>query len=375
VERGRIASLDGVRAVAICCVLFGHTYAAMPASWRLPVWVPLPYGGFGVQVFFVLSGFLITTLLAAERARTGRVRLRAFYRRRAYRILPPYGVMLAVATLLSALGVVSITRGALVSAAVFGWNYSPAASGWWLGHTWSLAIEEQFYLLWPLAFVLLGLRRGRVALVSFAVAAPAIRLVTWYEWPVLRGQVPAMFHTRGDALAVGCLLALAWPDPRTHLLLDRLVARRVHLVALAYLPLSWVLTRVWKAGWLTGAGFTLDAVAIALLVAYVVVHPPRWLTSRAVVHVGLVSYSLYLWQQWFLKPGELPVPLGLVCAFAAAEVSWRLVERPALALRQRREQPVAVGGAVVDVGADPDRVTADADVDALRRKGVREPVG
>jgi peptidoglycan/LPS O-acetylase OafA/YrhL len=370
----RIAALDGVRAVAIGCVLFGHAYAASP-SWWLPRWVPLPYGGFGVQVFFVLSGFLITTLLAGERSRTGRVRLRAFYRRRAYRILPPYAVMLAVATALSLAGLVDIARGQLISAAVFGWNYSPWAGGWWLGHTWSLAIEEQFYLLWPAAFVLLGLRRGRTALLAFAAAAPVVRLVTYYGSPALRGHIPAMFHTRADALAVGCLLALAWDDVRTQALLDRLVARGAQYLALAYLALSWVLMRYLGQPWLDAAGFTLDAVAVAFLIAYAVVHPPRWITARAVVHVGLVSYSLYLWQQWFLRPGEMPVPLGLACAFAAAEVSYRLVERPALTLRQRREQPVAVGRGVVDVRADADRVTADADVDALRRKGLRDAVG
>ncbi len=332
----RVPALDGVRAVAIGCVLFGHARGALPARWQLSGRIPMPYGGFGVQVFFVLSGFLITTLLADEHTTAGRVRLGAFYRRRAYRILPPYAVMLAAAALLAAIGAVSVTGGQWLSAATFGWNYSPWAGGWWLGHTWSLAVEEQFYLLWPVAFVLLGLRRGRSALLGFAVAAPVVRVLTYSLLPAWRGQVPAMFHTRGDALAIGCLLALAWRDPRTQILLDRVAAYRAQWVALAYVPVSWALNGQFGTGWMYPAGYTLDAVAVAFLIAYAVVHPPRWLTSRAMVHVGLVSYSLYLWQQWFLHHG-LFVPLGLALTFVAAEASYRLVERPALALRRLRE--------------------------------------
>jgi peptidoglycan/LPS O-acetylase OafA/YrhL len=337
VADGRIKALDGVRAVAIGCVLFGHARGALPARWQGSPRIPLPYGGFGVQVFFVLSGFLITGLLADERARHGRVRLRSFYRRRAYRILPPYAVMLLVAAVLGAAGVVSVTRGAWLSAATFSWNYSPWANGWWLGHTWSLAVEEQFYLLWPVAFVLLGTRRGKAALLGFAAATPVVRVLTAHT--AQAGRIPAMFHTRGDALAIGCLLALAWRDPRTQVLFDRLIARGAQWVALACLPLSWALNGRYGTRWMFPAGYTLDAVAVAFLLGYVLLRPPRWLTSRAVVHGGLVSYSLYLWQQWFLRPGGLPVPLALVATFAAAEASYRLVERPALALRRLREPP------------------------------------
>src|SRR6266516_2983488 len=154
---GRIPGLDGIRAVSIILVLFAHV-----ADHISPY---APYGGFGVESFFVLSGFLITYLLCSEENRHGLISLPSFYARRALRILPPALLFIAFASMLGLVGLASVTSTEPLYAAFFVRNLMPNG-GQHLGHFWSLAIEEQFYLLWPLAFLLLRSNRRRLLFAS-----------------------------------------------------------------------------------------------------------------------------------------------------------------------------------------------------------------
>src|ERR1700683_392352 len=115
-------------------------------------------GPLGVQIFFVISGYIITALMLREHQRNGRVSLAAFYVRRAFRILPPLWLMLATTALLSLAGYIHVGPKSFLMAASFTCNTQPTSCGWFAGHTWSVATEEQFYLFWPLLLTVLGFR-------------------------------------------------------------------------------------------------------------------------------------------------------------------------------------------------------------------------
>jgi len=163
----RLSSLDGLRAVSIAGVLLAHASASTDgASETGLLKVAERAGSLGVLFFFVISGFLITTLLRREIEKTGRIDLRGFYLRRVLRIFPAFYTYLAVIAGLTASGVLNISAGELTAAGLHVWNYSglwgarTVDGGWFLGHFWTLALEEQFYLVWPLSVAWIGLRRG-----------------------------------------------------------------------------------------------------------------------------------------------------------------------------------------------------------------------
>ncbi|MEO7329892.1 MAG: acyltransferase, partial [Minicystis sp.] len=157
----RIPSLDGLRAISILVVLFGHMAGTRNFAFsfldRLPT---SELANFGVRVFFVISGFLITRLLFEEHARSGTVSLRGFYLRRTLRIFPAFYVFVAVVLVLDRLGKITLLPYDALTALTYTMNFHPTASrSWQVGHLWSLSVEEQFYLLWP-AIVLFTRPRG-----------------------------------------------------------------------------------------------------------------------------------------------------------------------------------------------------------------------
>ncbi|MDQ1519575.1 MAG: hypothetical protein QOI55_648, partial [Actinomycetota bacterium] len=249
-------ALDGIRAFAILAVLgFHYTFRRR---------LLMPGGYLGVDAFFVLSGFLITTLLLAEHSRKSRISLRAFYARRALRLLPLLAVVLVVAIIVnivaSPLSEGRPSRQAITAAAFYYANWfhlRPAGSELgFLAATWSLSIEEQFYLVWPLLFIgmlRVGLRKGTLFAVTLAAAAASalwrLYLVTNHPtkksfvdfYVLLTGQLPRRVQsiaegshgdrvyfgsdTRADMLLVGCALAilLMWLGPRVTPLARRIV--------------------------------------------------------------------------------------------------------------------------------------------------------
>lgn len=333
---GHLSGLDGIRAVAVLMVVCGHAarFPDFPAGMRALMVVDIAQ--LGVVVFFVLSGFLITTLLVGERERTGHVSLGAFYARRSLRILPPAFAYIAVAFAAARAGMVSLAPGDVLHAVTYTMNYHHERA-WSLGHLWSLSVEEQFYLAWPLAFLLAG-RHALAVATGVLVAAPALRVLGWVAWPEAREGIDEEFQFVCDALATGCALALL----AHHVGLERL-ARRVPAWLAAVAPLV-ALASAACAGWPSfylPLGGTLVNLSIAVCILWVVGHPDtvvaRLLESRPAVGLGLASYSLYLWQQLFLDTGAGDAALGmrLALALAAALASYWLLEKPLLALRAR----------------------------------------
>jgi peptidoglycan/LPS O-acetylase OafA/YrhL len=351
--RSHLPTLDGWRAVAIAAVLCCHAHWPTAALNRLA-----PYGAMGVSVFFALSGFLITRRLMEEWRAAGRIHLTGFYIRRAFRILPPILVYLAVVSLLG-LGwrLIPMDRRQLAASLFFYRNYltTPVAQGWYTGHFWSLAVEEHFYLMWPVLLWCAGLRRARWLAPSLALAVAAWRVAdARYDWvgrlnPALRGSV-ARTDYRLDILLFGCAVALVWDEPRVQALLRRTGGSLLALGAAA----AAVCCQVW-----TPPGYlTMVAMLMALLPAATVSKPAsrvgRILELPLLVWVGRMSYSLYIWQQLFLPPDELSRipgiwqrgPWNLAAIFACAALSYRLVERPAMAWGKRLAGRAAASPAI-----------------------------
>lgn len=337
VNGGRFASLDGLRAISLVTVLLAHLGGTSGFPWSR---APFGWGLLGVKVFFVISGYLITSLLMAEHTRTGRISLKSFYVRRTLRIFPAFYVFVGCIALLEALGVVSLRGGDMAAAATYTMNFH-ADRAWWLGHTWSLSVEEQFYLLWPAIVAFAGFGWGlRVALGAILVA-PVLRVVVFYVWPSQRPLVDQAFPMVFDALATGCALAILrdrlWSDARYR----RLLESRGFIVV----PVLVVLTHVHcpSTGLSMLAGETLIHAGIAMSVDWAMRFPSSGvgavLNARPVAWVGRLSYSLYLWQQLFLCRHHATwftsFPTNLLLVFLAATLSYYLVEQPLLRLRDR----------------------------------------
>ena len=336
-NNGRIHSLDGLRAASILLVVVGHVGGTVNA----PAWLtPLHnLGNFGVKIFFVISGFLITYLLLEETCRHGVINLIGFYRRRICRIFPAYYFYIGCIVLASSLGFVDLFPGDVFHAATYTMNYHHERA-WALNHTWSLAVEEQFYLLWPLALMALGVRRAIICAIVFVLVAPLVRAGMWYGLDADASALTREIQAVGDALAAGCLLAViyhrGWSLPswfRTGWFM---------LVPLSLFALPAVLYKL-DSGLFYVFGQSYVNIAAALIVWRCIsidqglAH--QFLNYRPVIWLGTLSYSLYLWQEPFLNSWSTAWfaswPVNLVLAFACAIATHYLIERPFLNLKQR----------------------------------------
>jgi peptidoglycan/LPS O-acetylase OafA/YrhL len=337
---GRIIGLDGLRAVSIALVLgahlkWGHGFPRTSRAFeRLFL-----NGALGVSVFFVISGYLITSLLLREHDRTGGITLRHFYARRTLRIFPAYFAYVALVLALSALGAFAVRGGEAAAMLTYTRNLYHGGH-WQTGHLWSLAIEEQFYLLWPFALMMARPRRATYVAAAIVAAAPLARLLTWVLWPSHRVMVDEYTWCRIDSIMFGCLLALvhreAWFARRIERFYARggaalaLVAVLASLFARAFTPYEVVLS------------YTVEGAGIAVLIHWCVTRPAsrvtRLLELRPMRFVGDLTYSLYLWQQLFLnRASSSPLcrfPLNLLLAFGAALASRHLIEQPFLKLKE-----------------------------------------
>lgn len=340
-----LPAIDGLRAIAVLAVVAYHAGL-------------IPSGFVGVDVFFAISGYLITRLLADELRDTGRIDFVHFYARRAKRILP--AALLVVAVVLAVSATILPSGGAEVAesataAGLFGANFyfQAATGGYWaapsqsmpLLHLWSLSVEEQFYLVWPLLLILVRRRPVAwlvgVASLSF-VLAEALLLdnpnAAFYQMPA-----------RAWELAVGGLVAFAPTTARSY-------------PEMAWLALCCVLAScVFPIGHFPGYG-ALPAVAGASALLYAIHRggdlglAGRVLCNRVLVYVGLISYSLYLWH-WpllaidrALRVGDAPILSRLVlcaAAFVLAAMSYRYIETPFRRSRASPRRAVASAAACI----------------------------
>ncbi|MGZ3458526.1 MAG: acyltransferase family protein [Archangium sp.] len=344
----RLPGLDGLRALSISLVVLYHArytedFPALELLKKIS-----QTGVVGVQIFFVISGFLITWLLLGEEEKTGRISLKGFYSRRALRILPPAFVYLAAVGVMANLRAIPVTHRELLASTLFFRNLSLGDSGY-TKHYWSLSLEEQFYLVWPLLLLWLP-RRARLWAIAGLICAEPV----WRQLNIWRHTAADVNWQRTDlrysGLLVGALLALVLAEPRLKAKLDRLLVfgpgvfavAAAALVALLALPLDSQ-PKVFRVD-----PELMQALTIVVLVAVLVegrggvfsslfeLAPIRWL--------GRLSYSLYLWQQMFCFQSTGPwfehFPMNVLAALAFAAASYYLIEQPILRWRDRlRHKP------------------------------------
>ncbi len=341
--RGRpyFDTFDGVRAFAVAAVVAFHTGLH-----------PFKNGFLGVDVFFVLSGFLITSLLLDELRRSRALNKKAFFERRALRILPAMVVVCVACVGLAYVADHHFT--AVLAGAVFTllgvaniWHYSGHPT-YLLDQTWTLSIEEQFYFLWP--FLLLvawrARRTGRLVILAGSLALWALLVLV----PLHGAAAHVRFtYVRANGLALGCLLALFLPQVRR---LPKAVLTVGCWAAAAFLVLSVVVPAVPNqifSSWRISMG---SVAALVLLAGLVLARPAvlvAGLTAGVVRWLGLRSYAVYLWHFPLLSifdtharhiPHAVRTVSALVATLVLAELSWRLIESPALR-RKRRFEPGA----------------------------------
>jgi peptidoglycan/LPS O-acetylase OafA/YrhL len=350
----RIPSLDGLRALSIFLVMALHTMQRLPYHFP-PIWYAILNGDTGVYIFFVISGYLITSLLLHEQQKNASISMRSFYFRRAMRILPPIYLYVGVLLLLGLAGRLAVTKLGIFSALFFFRNYAVGPSMWSLEHFWTLSVEEQFYLIWPFVLYLclrhraglLGrMTAAKVALVVILVS-PFIRVIT-YLLPVPYLHHPGMFHMRADSLMFGCVVALLQGTPAFERAYS--FATKIWWIPPVVIFLCDCLAVRFQNYWQFPIGFTITGIAIAFFLLWCVRNPSsvvgRVLNARAVVHIGVLSYSIYIWQTLFLHHGNEAIfgpslkfvstfPGNWLAILLVAEISYYVVEQPSLRLRNR----------------------------------------
>jgi peptidoglycan/LPS O-acetylase OafA/YrhL len=238
-------------------------------------------------------------------------------------------------------------------------NAVHADGAWYLGHFWTLALEEQFYWVWPPLLVYIWRRNSQRALVFLILFVPLVRVATYFAAPHLRGQLVMMLHTGIDPILIGCFVALnkerlndwvrSWPGGTL-------------IPTCVVLGLIFIMLRVASAlggFWSATYGTTFEAALVGIVIVVLYYQSEFWfsrlLRTRPFVFVGTISFSLYLWQQLFANV-HLPVPhafpLGILEALAAATLSCYLVEAPFLRLKDRFADKIGRGPAGIPLASE-----------------------
>jgi peptidoglycan/LPS O-acetylase OafA/YrhL len=328
-------TLDGWRAIAILSVIFHHdgihTLGIFNTRWLYE------FGGSGVDVFFAISGILICSRLLDEEKVFGRIHLKSFYIRRAFRILPPALLYLSVISVLGSMLFIAVSPGELLSSLFFCRNFphifgvgSPS-SGYFTTHFWSLALEEQFYFLLPglLVFTPKRFRAPFLGIIAFTILIHRILALQTHSWSLIQ------YHSdvRLDSLLVPALFAVL----ASHDGLRRLFQRYLRLWPLFVLGTLCVFPYGQNTAWRA----TFIVWAMPCIVLGSVLNPKnifgRILEFSPLKYIGRISYSLYLWQQLFFVDHFAPVhtlgwlqswPLRLFATFACAVISYHFLELP-----------------------------------------------
>jgi peptidoglycan/LPS O-acetylase OafA/YrhL len=338
-----IPSLYGLRAISVLLVIAYHLENSLDQVSYPAFLKPVLNGHLGVNMFFVISGFIITVLLKKEMDRTSDISLSKFYIRRVLRILPAYYFLLLIYFLLQLSGLVFLDR--------TDWFFSLTLlkqfnnPGGITSHLWTISAEEIFYVFYPLLFITLYSQHKKllnnILILIILVLVPASRVIIGDAFNTFAFNI----FMRGDALAIGCLLALNY---------DRAVSTRINTyvataLAISLLILSNVFLQIenpdlFVKKLLGYSGWSLvDNLAIAILLIVSIERKNaiwfKLLNSKPMIFTGMISYSMYLWQQIFTSRLELglanKLPFNLIFILIASVLSYSLIEKPFLKIKER----------------------------------------
>lgn len=341
-----IRGFDALRAISVTLVILAHLglYHWLPENdyIRLRLW-PLFSGETGVQIFFTLSGFLITRILLTEIRHTGRIRFKNFYVRRFLRLLPPVVILYAVLGLLMALDLIKSNPGGIAYSLFYIYNFIPRSLySAELGHTWSLALEEQFYLIWPL---ILSQIRKHTWLFPLIAGILLLCVMGTYTFP----KIPELGHLRIERMfipAVGpimigsffAILLTRFPN-RSKLLFTQ---NNYRLLAIGLLLFLFPLYTTKELLPVSGL---MRSVSVSLMLGWIVFHQEnqlvRTLETKPLRYIGRISYGLYVYQGLFLTTGPSgklwiqQFPQNVLLTVLTAILSFELIEKYFLGLKRK----------------------------------------
>jgi len=341
ISDSRIPSLDGLRAISIIIVVISHiSYSHLKVDKFYLT------GNLGVRIFFAISGFLITSILLKEYRDSGRINLKKFYFRRTFRIFPAYffflGLMFFYLFFLNAPSLPTIFY-----SFTYLTDYFFTAVPVELKHTWSLAVEEKFYLIFPVILVLIGLAHYKRFLILILIVTPVFRILTQYSTADDKLlSIAWNFHTNMDVLATGCLLALCRAElHQKDYYLKILKSYFTPVILILIIIFLGVISEThFDAFYLFG--ITIINLSIVLCIDWLIVNRQspagRLLNLSPLKFIGVLSYSIYLWQELFTFYSEsMPwtyFPYNIILLSVFSLFSYYFVEKRFLNLRQELEK-------------------------------------
>jgi peptidoglycan/LPS O-acetylase OafA/YrhL len=335
---GYVPQLDGLRAIAILLVVVVH----INNQDFLGGWL-------GVELFFVLSGFLITSLLTQEHDSSKSIAVGNFYMRRVLRLTPAFWVFLAVAVTweLTHPGATSTFLTYIFYAVTFRANFYPHWPPAGVGQLWTLSLEDQFYFIWPIILVISLRRGGRELAMKVAVAGIVLSIASGIGLVIGREWIVAIYHSSElnvQALFIGCVVGLMFTGGQLDRFATSKVLRFATLVATAILLLSIVGPNWQTSPWFFAGPLALYCLMCAVVIAGVVLQPTewvaRWLSKPLMVWVGKLSYSIYLWHLWVFDvlvnhTAAIGAVEEILITLALAIGSYYVVEQPFDRLKTR----------------------------------------
>lgn len=334
-DKKHFPSLDGWRAVAILMVIINHVSLSIPSEYQyLKSAFGKISGKIGVDIFLVLSGFLITSLLIREFIKNGKINIKLFFIRRFLRISPPFYLYLFIILCLNPIFELHLNLENILVAIFYISNFVDITRNSWLTvHTWSLSLEEQFYLIWP--FIFSHIKKSYQICALIILLMPVIRVV-YYFYPNHSNFYLYPFINRGASIFTGALFAIL-----SHKGIK--IKTNIYLALLSFLIIGYV--NYYETHYISGIflypfGYFFCNLSIAYLLLFSLKQKDNLLfylmNSRVLVQLGLLSYSLYLWQQLFIFPeGKFPLlekysffPVNILLAIGVAYLSYTFCERP-----------------------------------------------
>lgn len=346
-NKSYIPSLDGWRAVAILIVVIAHTKLGLgDLTLFRNLFRPI-LGEFGVRIFFVLSGFLITSLLIKEHLKTGKINLASFFIRRFLRIFPVLYLYIFTVYIVNLTFNLGLSFEYFIAPILYINNFPIFPATWLLGHTWSLGVEEQFYLIWPLLFKYC---RNYIQILFIILLAMPFLSILNYLYPKLYLVFLSPFlmyaHYIFFGAAVSILCFKGFLDKG--IALKMLKSKFAIFILFITVVILTTLTHKGLFGKVTiPFGDTLNALLISTLILNSIIYKNtilyKLLNAKGMKSLGTISYSLYIWQQLFILPtNSYPqlekyfyFPFNIVLAIMAAIISYHFFEKPILKFKDK----------------------------------------
>lgn len=341
-------SLNGWRAIAIILVVLGHAKATTAQySFYHNFAENFIYQNLGVRIFFVLSGFLITSLLIKEYIKTTSINIKNFFIKRTLRIFPALYIYLLCVLIVSKIIKVDLNLDNFLGPILYLNNFNLFQGTWLTGHTWSLAVEEQYYLIWPIIFS--KLLKNIWSICIIIILSMPILKVFWYYNPELKNVTLEPFLSNADAIFMGSLFSIlsfkGFFTSRQPLWYNGIL----FVISIVIIEMIYFFSsRGLYAPILLPFGHLLNNILIIFMIISTLINNKsiiyQFLNSKYIVHLGIISYSLYLWQQLFIIPTDLYngkfssfliFPFNIVLALCAGEISYQLIEKCSQKIREK----------------------------------------